>query len=311
MSVVQTGPDSLNPPSGLGERLQAAPLEAGRRAALSDAIKGRNYGLAEKTLLKEIDRNPKSQQLLVLMGEVFFLDGNYLETAIAMKKAEAISPLDDRSRFTLSMAYITLGQKDWARSELTKLATHDPRQALYPYWLSRLDYDGMRLVSAAAYAQKAIALDPNSIKAYDNLGLCDEALGKNDEAIEAYQQAIRLNREQAVRSPWPSLNLGAFLLKLGRLDEAGAAVRESLSADPHFPRAHFQLGLWLEKQGKLTEAVPELKQAADLDPTFAEPYYALGRVYSRLGDAKSAKEAFQLFEQRSQVEKQKNVRQSH
>jgi tetratricopeptide (TPR) repeat protein len=190
-SIAQTGQDALNPASALGERLQAAPLEAGRGASLSDAVKGRNYGLAEKMLLEEIDRNPESQPLLTLLGGIFFLDGKYLNSAIALKKAEVIAPIDDRSRFTLAMAYITLGKMDWARPELEKLAQTDPRNALYPYWLSRLDYDDMHLASAVANAQKAITLDPKSIKAYDNLGLYYEALGKNDEAIGAYRQAIR------------------------------------------------------------------------------------------------------------------------
>jgi hypothetical protein len=53
--------------------------------------------------------------------------------------------------------------------------------------------------------------------------------------------------------------------------------------------------------------VQGLKQAADLDPTFAEACYALGRIYGRLGDKISAKEPFQLFQQRNQMEKQKNV----
>ncbi|MGO8793144.1 MAG: tetratricopeptide repeat protein [Terriglobia bacterium] len=310
-SAAQIGQDILNPPSGLRERLTAAPLQAERRAAVSDALKGRNYGLAEEILLGDIDRSPKSQPLFTLLAEILFLDGKYLECAIALKKAEAIAPLDDRSRFTLAMAYIALEKRDWARPELEKLAAADPRNALYPYWLSRLDYNDMRLESAAAHAQKAIVLDPRSVKAYDNLGLCNEALGKNDEAIGAYRQAIRLNREQLSRSPWPSMNLGALLLKLGRFDEAGTSLRESLNEDPRFPKAHFQLGLLLEKQAKLKEAAQELKQAVDLDPTFAEPCYALGRVYSRMGDEKSAKDAFQLFQQRSQVEKQKNVSQSH
>jgi tetratricopeptide (TPR) repeat protein len=310
-SAAQTGQDALNPASTLGASLQAAPLEADRRASLSVAVKGRNYGVAEKILLEEIGRNSEPQPLLTLLGGIFFLDGKYLDSAIAFKKAEAIAPIDDRSRFALAMAYVTLGKMDWARPELEKLAQTDPRNALYPYWLSRLDYDDMHLASAVANAQKAITLDPSFMKAYDNLGLYYEALGKDDEAIGAYREAIRLNRKRRIRSPWPSMNLGALLLKRGRLDDAGASLKESLNEDPRFPKAHFQLGLLLEKQKKLTEAVQELKQAADLDPTFAEPCYALGRIYRHLGDEKSAKEAFQLFQQRNQKEKQKNVRRSH
>ena len=52
------------------------------------------------------------------------------------------------------------------------------------------------------------------MKAYDNLGLCLEALGKNDEAIEQYQNAVRLNRDNNLRSPWPPMNLGALLTEL-------------------------------------------------------------------------------------------------
>jgi tetratricopeptide (TPR) repeat protein len=120
-----------------------------------------------------------------------------------------------------------------------------------------------------------------------------------------------LNREQRLHSPWPALNLGAFLFKLGRPDEAEVYLRESLQEDPRFPKAHFQLGLLLEKSGKYAEAVQELKQAAEIDPSYPEPCFALGRIYRRLGDEKSAQAAFQMFQDKSQKEKEKNVRQSH
>lgn len=64
-------------------------------------------GRKQKPLLvEEVDADPKSNRaarLLVLAGGVFFLDGQYLNAAIAWKKAEAIAPLDDRSRFTLAI----------------------------------------------------------------------------------------------------------------------------------------------------------------------------------------------------------------
>lgn len=305
------GVQKLEDPSSLSiapGSVPGLPLDPALRTNLEEAMRARDYDRAEKLLAEEIERKPQSPELLRFLGNVFFLDGKYLNSAVAMKKADAIAPLDDRSRFILAMAYVTLEHGDWARPELAKLARSDPRNALYPYWLSRLDYDEMQLNSAVANLQKARQLDPNFMKAYDNLGLCYEALGKLDDAIHTYQEAIRLNREKRLHSPWPSMNLGALLVKLGKLEEAETSLRESLKEDPQFPKAHFQLGLLLEKQKKKTEAVLELEKAAELDPLFPEPHYALGRIYRRLGEEKNAEKAWAAFQELSTREKAKRVR---
>lgn len=229
------------------DALRHAPLTREARADLERALQAREFARAEEILIKEIDHNPRSHELLILAGGVFFLDGRYLNSAIAMKKADALAPLDDRSRFTLAMAYVTLNHRDWARPELEKLAASDPRNALYTYWLSRLDYDAMDFKGAISRAQKALEIDPNFMKAYDNLGLSYEAVGKYDEAIEAYRNAVRLNGKDRPCSPWPPADFGALLVKLDRLSEAGELLKQSLDCDSRFPRAHYQMGLLLEK----------------------------------------------------------------
>jgi tetratricopeptide (TPR) repeat protein len=300
--------DAARPVSSLSARIQSLPLDAAHRGSLAEAVKARNYKLAERILLDETERHPQSQPMYTLLGDILFLDGDYLNSAIAMKRADVLYPLDEHGRFTLAMAYITLDKRDWARLELRQLAKSDPRNALYPYWLSRLDYRDMQLTSAVAHAQKAINLNPTFMKAYDNLGLYYDALGKSEDAIQAYKEAVRLNRERRLRSPWPSMNLGTVLLKLGRPDEAEVYLRESLEEDPRFPKAHFQYGLLLEKRGKYAEAIQELQRAAEFDPTYPEPCFVLGRIYRRLGDEKSMQEAFKSFQARSQKEKDKNLR---
>lgn len=276
--------------------LESVPMGPSLRASLREALGARDYTRAETLLVDEINQNPKSPQLLRLLGGIFFLDGKYLNTAVAMKRAEALAPLDDQSRFTLTMAYITLNHRDWARPELEKLARNDPRNALYPYWLSRLDYDAMQFTAAVANARKAISLNSRFVKAYDNLGLSYEALAKFDDAVEAYRQAVRLNRESQPGSPWPALNFGSLLTKLGRLEEAELNLKEALQSDPKLPRAHYQMGLLLEKQKKDAEAIQELRQAAALNPAYAEPYYALGKIYQRMGDRQQAEQAWSTFQ---------------
>ena len=161
--------------------------------------------------------------------------------------------------------------------------------------MGRIDYRDMQLKSAVANFHKALQLDPHFMRAYENLGLCYEAFGQNDEAILIYQKAIELNRQQPKPSPWPPLNLGTLLIKLARYPDAQTSLQESLRYDPRFPRAHYQMGLLLEKEKKDQEALRELNLATEFDPTFPEPYYTLGDVYQRLGEKQKADAAWATF----------------
>jgi tetratricopeptide (TPR) repeat protein len=272
------------------------PISEADRTILRDATKSRNYARAETLLAEEIDRNPKSQVLLTAVGGIFFQDGKYLNCAIAMKKAEALAPLPARDRFTLALSYIIMNHRDWARPELEALAKTDPRNPLYPYWLGRIDYDAMKYSAAAANLQKALHLQPTFMKAYDNLGLVYEALGQYDNAIDVYQQAIDMNRSARLPSPWPPLNLGTLLVKLGKLGEAETCLQESLKYDPRFPKAHYEMGVLLEKENKDDAACQELLTAERNDPTYPEPHYLLGRIYTRQGRKPEADAEWQTFQ---------------
>jgi tetratricopeptide (TPR) repeat protein len=275
--------------------LDAAGLDADRRALIEDALRAGAYDRAQAMLLEEADRHPRSPELLRLLGGVLFMTGAYLDSAIAFKKAEALAPLDARSRFTLAMSYVVLGRRDWARPELATLARGEPRNPLYPYWQARLDYDEEHYAAAVEGFRRALALDPTYLKAHDNLGLALEALGREDEALRSYEEALRLDRARTSRSPWPAMNLGILLTRLDRLDEAEPLLRESAAQDPRFAPARYQLGLVLEKKGRAAEAMAELAAAAALDPRYPEPHYAMARLLRRAGDTVQADRELDRF----------------
>jgi tetratricopeptide (TPR) repeat protein len=287
-------PDAGVAPLDLRE-LDAAGITAGRRASIAHALATGAYDQAEALLVEEAKLNPGSPELLRLLGGVRFLHHEYLGAAIAFKKAETLAPLDERSRFTLAMSYVVLGHRDWARPELEKLVRSAPRNALYRYWIARLDYDDNLYAAAIEGLRQAVAIDPRMVKAHDSLGLSYEALAQYDEAIRSYQEAVRLNREARPGSPWPPLNLGVLLARLDRLDEAEPLFRESVRIDPRFPQGRYQLGTTFEKKGRTEEAVTELEEAARLDASYAEPHYALARLYRHRGDAEKADRALERF----------------
>jgi len=286
---------SVSEHSGELPSLQQIPLPDGLRARIQQALQSKDFTKVEELLVREVESKPKSPKLLTLLGRIFFLDGKYLNSAIALKKAEALSPLDENSRFTLAMAYVVLDKRDWARPELERLRAAHRENQTYWYWLARLDYDAQRFKEGIARFQKAIELDPKFARAYDNLGLCYEGLGQYDEALRSYERAVELNREFPLRSGWPALNLGTLLARLGRLDEAESYLRESLRDNPNQTQSHYQLGMVLEKKDRLEPAIQELQKAAALDASYSEPHYALGRIYRRLGQSEQADAAFAAF----------------
>jgi len=104
------------------KKLQQSPLTDDQKQQVRQAIRARDYRTTEVILVRAIDANQKSAELLTLSAGVFLLDKNPMNTAIALKKAERIHPLVAAARFSLAMAYTAMGKRDWARQELDRLA---------------------------------------------------------------------------------------------------------------------------------------------------------------------------------------------
>jgi tetratricopeptide (TPR) repeat protein len=274
-----------------------ADLAARRRAEIDSAVTARDWSRAETLLVAEIARTPNPADLLKVLAGVFMSDHKPLNAAIAIKKAETFAPLDVPTRLQLALAYIAMRRGDWARPELERLASAEPLNPTYSYWLARLDYDSARYDLAIARLRSVIEREPSFIRAYDNLGLCYDAQNQPEEAARQYREAIRRARQTGEKWPWPFLNLGILLKHGNEMQEAEALFREALQADPSFAPALYQLGSLLEQDGRADEALDLLQRAAAADPSYAEPHFALSRIYRRQGRTTEADAALATFQQ--------------
>ncbi|HEY9127063.1 MAG TPA: tetratricopeptide repeat protein, partial [Acidobacteriaceae bacterium] len=126
-------------------------LPAPEAAELQRAMEAHDYLTAEKILIAEINRDPRSAgagRMLAYIGTVYYLNQDYLNAVIAWKKSDAITPLAPSLRFSLAMTYVRISHPEWARPVLDSLAKQFPENALFPYWLGRLEYDARRYKEA-------------------------------------------------------------------------------------------------------------------------------------------------------------------
>ena len=143
---------------------------------------------------------------------------------------------------------------------------------------------------AVGYYRTALALRPQTVSLRYALGGLYLGLHRWDEGIAEYEQAVRLDPENA----WCHNRLGIALgWKGGRDDEAIAQFREAVRIDANIGWSHYCLAIALEHKGCLDEAVDEFREAARLLPEKRARWKQdLRRVLLRLGRGAKARAAW-------------------
>ncbi len=119
-----------------------------------------------------------------------------------------------------------------------------------------------------------LAVTQNNALAHNNLGTALAALGRRDEALVHYAQAVRLQPADPVMQN----NLGAALAKAGQIEAAMEHYQAALHARPDFDEAHNNLGAALAALGRWDEAVAHFRRALAARPDYAEAHNNLGGV---------------------------------
>lgn len=180
----------------------------------------------------------------------------------AKSKMEAL-----KTHFTAGNALIE--QEKQAKLDLTK-APPDQRDAAK----QKLADLGDQAVKEFQEASKSLVeKDPNAHLVWFKLGEAYDTAGRNDDAAQAYQQAINAKPDV----PGYYNNMGNVLARAGKIDEAKAAYTKSAELDPaNAATAWRNFGISLYNANRLGDAVEPLQKAADLDPKNAQTWYLLG-----------------------------------
>jgi len=182
---------------------------------------------------------------------------------------------------------VGLGALTWNQAQVwhdsEKLWTHalarNPQSSIAENNLGVVRADQSKLAEAIEHYQRALQMRPDYADAYFNLGNALFQQGKLAEASDHYRQALAIKRDHArAHNNW-----GVVLARQGKLAEAGDHFQAALHIGPDNADAHTNLGNALFQQGKLAEASDHFRQALRLKPDHAAAQSGLVQAQRGLG----------------------------
>jgi Tfp pilus assembly protein PilF len=138
---------------------------------------------------------------------------------------------------------------------------------------------GGDLEGAIALYRQSIALHPTA-EAHTFLGWTYSFQGRIDDAIAACKEAIAVDPDFGN----PYNDIGSYLIKLGRPDEAIPWLEAAIEAPRYEPRhyPHCNLGQVYWSKGELNKAIAEFERALEIEPDYPFARGALSAIRKQL-----------------------------
>lgn len=160
-----------------------------------------DYPAAEQALRKAIELSPNDPQSEALLGWALMLQEKYDEALTWFQKVLVREPQNSLAR--INVGYISLKKKTWneAIEHLSRAIRldNDKKATLYAHFYLGLVYlERDMFEDAQTFFQKTIALGPNLIEAYYELGRAFWFNGQQDEAMQAWRDGYAANKF----NPW-------------------------------------------------------------------------------------------------------------
>ena len=186
-----------------------------------------------------------------------------------VKKAEEAKSKMEGLKAHFNAGNALIEQEKQAKIDLGK-ALPDQRDAAK----QKLADLGDQAVKEFQEASKSLGeKDSNAHLVWFKLGEAYDTAGRNDDAAQAYQQAINAKGDV----PGYYNNMGNVLARAGKIDDAKAAYTKSAELDPpNAATAWRNFGISLYNANRLADAIEPLQKATELDPKSAQAWYLLG-----------------------------------
>lgn len=132
-----------------------------------------------------------------------------------------------------------------------------------------------RYIQALEIFEQVVSVDPKNKRALMSLGICQRALGKNEDALKTFLSAAILDPSDAEAF----YMTGQMLSDLSRFDQAINNYQKAVRVNPNFPRLYYAIGQAYFSMGNMDEAKKAALEEKNKNPQLADPMVLLAEIY--------------------------------
>lgn len=142
--------------------------------------------------------------------------------------------------------------------------------------MAELHLQAKRYQDALDLLDRLLELHRQDATAFNNRGIALSALGRMDEALQSYAQALRIDPGYAEAH----YNRGNAQMRLARAEEALSSFEQAVRLRPGFAQACHNRGVALEQLGRREEALAAYLQAVAAQPDYGQAHLCAGRIHA-------------------------------
>jgi tetratricopeptide (TPR) repeat protein len=258
-------------------------------------IRQERFSELEPLLDEYLKQYPKSYWGWYALGYSQFAQKHLGASIQSLAKSLQLNIRNPEAHKILGRDLMMIGRFDAAQTEFEQGLHYDPKSAELHYNLGKLFSMQDNWENARKEFEAALQTDPSYVEAIDALGLTQEALGLDSDAVASYEKAIALNEQRHGNFASAHVNLSAYYNRTGDSKKATEYAQKALELDPKSDPAWFQKARASEHDGDLNGALDSLSRAISINSRSSSYYYVLASVYRKLGKADESKKALEMF----------------
>jgi tetratricopeptide (TPR) repeat protein/peroxiredoxin len=224
-------------------------------------------------------------------GSIFFQRGYMDQAAASFQIALRDDPASAEALYGIGSVYLNLQKSAEARESFERALK---LRASYPDTMAN-SWNNLGLLAARdgwrdeaiEYFQEALKLSPDHSIALDNLGSAYRQQKQWDNARQTYDRALKVNPNDAEAN----YGLGMVFAQNDETERAFNLLQTALKLRPGYPEALNNLGILYLRTQRRDQAVATFEECMRVAPAFDQAYLNLARVYDLEGTPEKARKA--------------------